>query len=599
MVRSREETPGATPRSSAVARASHPLMLMFVAMGMASLLIGFDVLADRHHYSDIDDVLRSVQIQQLLAHGRWFDLAIVGIDMPGAYLSPWSRLVDLPYVLLSWVFGTVNNETNAVWWAFRVWQPVLLVVFTALWVLTAIRISGRGRKVEPIPVLAAFAMMPLTLWEFTPGRIDHHNVQIVLLMAALYGLSGWSAVGGFVAGVACGLSFVVGLELAPVLLIVLVGPGLAWIAGVPGSGRIQMSLAAGLAFTTLLAGGLLIGPARLMETECDAFSAPFASFFLGYSALTALSVYLVRSRRPAIRFAVLSLSAVLLVAVAAFLFPTCLQGPYQAIDPVVRGLWLDRVQQEKSFLEFYRTGETIKIVCLGLLVVVVTAAIPALRRRFRQKDAAFVIIFAVALVLLILALVQTRFIRFPAAVVLLFLPLVWDEVKQGAQGTVKVLWLGAVVTLALGLAPLSFVSAAPSQPTLLDHFAFDVCTDVDAAPLERLPPGQIIAPSSLALFLLDRLPEGMTVNAISFHRAASGMRRMFDVFLSTDAETRRQAAEPFEYLAICRYPTADDIPGDTLFATLTRGGAWTGLVPVSDSPDSPLRVFRIDHARFR
>jgi hypothetical protein len=159
--------------------------------------------------------------------------------------------------------------------------------------------------------------------------------------------------------------------------------------------------------------------------------------------------------------------------------------------------------------------------------------------------------------------------------------------------------LGSVVTLALGLVPLSFVSAAPSQPTLLDYFAFDVCTDVDASPLERLPPGRIIAPSSLALFLLDRLPEDMAVNAISFHRAAPGMRRMFDVFLSTEPEIRKAAAAPFDYLAICRYPLAADIPGDTLFATLTRGGDWPGLVAVSESPDSPLRVFKIDHARFQ
>jgi hypothetical protein len=573
--------------------------LTAVAIGVAILLVGFDVLAGRHHYSDIDDVLRSAQIHQLLAHGRWFDLTIAGIDMPGAYLSPWSRLVDLPYVLLSWAFGTVTDQANAVWWAFRVWQPVLLVGFSHLWVLTAIRITERERKVEPIPIIAAFAMMPLTLWEFTPGRIDHHNVQIVLLMAALYGLSGRSVVGGFMAGVACGLSFVVGLELAPVLLIVLVGPGLAWIVGVPGSARVQTSLAAGLSLTTLLSGGLLIGPARLMQTECDAFSAPFATVFLGYSALTALSVILVRSKRPAIRFAVLSLSAVLLAAATALLFPTCLQGPYHAIDPVVRGLWLDRVQQEKSFLEFYRMGETIKIVSLGLFVLVMTTAIPALRRRFVQGDAVFVVVFAVALMLLLLTFVQTRFIRFPAAVVLLFLPLVWAEVKEGVKGTVKVLRLGAAVILALGLVPLSIVTAAPPRPTLLDYFAFDVCTDVDASPLERLPPGRLVTPSSLALFLLDRLPAGMTVNAISFHRAAPGMRRMFDVFLSTEPEIRMAAAAPFDYLSVCRFSMDDDISKDTVFATLAQGGDWPGLVPVSDSADSPLRVFRIDHARFR
>ncbi len=55
-------------------------------------------------------------------------------------------------------------------------------------------------------------------------------------------------------------------------------------------------------------------------------------------------------------------------------------------------------------------------------------------------------------------------------------------------------------------------------------------------------------PSSLGLFLLDRLPAGMTINSIPFHRAATGMRKMFDVFVSTDKAARKAAAEPFDYL---------------------------------------------------
>ncbi|UJW74164.1 hypothetical protein [Rhizobium sp. SL42] len=564
----------------------------------AIFMLVFDLLADRHYYSDIDDVLRAVQIRQLLTNGEWFDLIIHGIDMPGPYLSPWSRLVDLPYVLLALGLRNVTNEATALWWAFRLWQPVLLIVFCWLWCAIAVRLEEDVFRVQPLHAVAAFALMPLTLWEFSPGRIDHHNLQIVVLMLALFGISRWSAAGGFVAGMACGLSFLIGLELAPVLLIVMVGPGFAWIAGVAGSRRVQIFLAAGLALTTLLAGPLLVGPIRFMATECDAFSAPFAVAFLGYAAITAAIMWSVRSTVPYVRLGALVLSAGGLVLALAIAFPGCLQGPYHSVDPVVRGLWLDRVQQEKSFLEFYRVGDTIKIVCLALLVVVLCGALPTFVRRLMRRDAAFVIIFCVAVVLTVFSFAQTRFIRFPAACTLLFLPMVWSEARFGIRATLRAVGAGGAVTLAAGLLFLKLIPSHELRPELLDYLAFDLCTDVDTSPLLTLAPGRIVAPSSLGLFMLDRLPPGMTVNAISFHRAAPGMRRTYDVFVSTDSETRRKAAEPFDYLAVCRYPMVADIPNDTVFAALTRGGGWPGLVPISDSPASGLRLFRIDHESF-
>lgn len=575
-----------------------PGQLFLVALAIATAVLAFDVLDGRYYYRDVDDVLRAVQIRQLLATWTWYDLTIVGIDMPGSYLSPWSRLVDLPYVLLTLLLRPVMGEDSAIWWAFRLWQPVLLAAFCAVWVQTAAQISGARGRVEPIHVVAAFAMMPLTLWEFSPGRIDHHNLQIVMLMLTLLGISRWSVVGGFVAGLACGLSFVIGLELAPVLLLVLIGPGLAWCAGVPGSRQVQLSLAFGLVLSTISSGVLFLGVSRLAATECDAFSAPYAAAFVGYAIIVSAVVTAVRTPRSISRLLALAVPACLLAVALAVLFPACLHGPYATIDPLVRDLWLDRVQQERSFLDFYRVGELIKIVCLSLMVVVAVGALPRFLDRLRQRDAGFVIVFVVALALLILTLLQTRFIRFPAAAVMLFLPVVWSDVK-GGFAVARRFVLGAVVTVLVGGTVLTrIVPFEPFRPVLLDYVALDLCTEVDPAPLAGLPAGRIMAPSSLGLFLLDRLPAGMTINSIPFHRAATGMRKMFDVFVSTDKAARKAAAEPFDYLAVCRYPMVDEIPNDTLFAVLTRGGTWPGLVPVSDSPNSPLRLFRIDHARF-
>ncbi|WP_159948406.1 hypothetical protein [Rhizobium sp. 18065] len=573
--------------------------LLVAAFSTAIFFLAFDMLADRHYYSDIDDVLRGVQIRQLLAHGEWFNLVIEGIDMPGTYQSPWSRLVDLPYVLLVLGLRGITTEESAIWWAFRIWQPLLLLAYCCLWCATAVRLVDKENHVQPVHVVAAFALMPLTLWEFSPGRIDHHNLQIVMLMVALFGISRWSAAGGFLVGMVCGLSFMIGLELAPVLLILLLGPGLAWVFGVEGSHRVQAFLAAGLALTTMLAGISFGGSALMVATECDAFSAPFVSAFLGYAAITSVVLWSVRSERPVVRLGALAVPAVGLAVALALAFPDCLQGPYHAIDPLVRHFWLDRVQQEKSFLEIYRMGDTIKILCLGFLVIVLFGAFPGFMRHLRARNAAFVIIFCIAVTLLILAFVQTRFIRFPAAGALLFLPMIWSELRYGIRSTARAVLFGALATLATGTFFLMLVPKHSLRPELLDYLAFDLCMDVDTSPLHTLPAGRIVAPSSLGLFMLDRLPPGMTVNAISFHRAAAGMRRMYDVFVSTDSETRRVAAEPFDYLAVCRYPMVPEIPNDTLFAVLTRGGDWPGLVPVSDSATSALRLFKIDHARLQ
>lgn len=223
--------------------------------------------------------------------------------------------------------------------------------------------------------------------------------------------------------------------------------------------------------------------------------------------------------------------------------------------------------------------------------------------RFAQllgaRDAGFVVIFSAAAALLLMTVFQTRFLSFAAACVLLFLPLIWEEVKHGVRATRAALRAGTLVTVAVGAVLFTLVQRETLRPLLVDYLAINLCADADTSRLNALPPGRIVASRSLGLQLLDQLPPGMTVNAILFDRAVPGMRRMFDVFISTDAETRKAAAQPFDYLAVCRYLMVDDIPNDAVFAVLTRGGDWPVLVPVSDSPDSRLRLFKIDHAHLQ
>lgn len=581
------------------AETSGRMTLVLIAFAVAALLVAFDVMDGRFYYRDIDDLLRSLQIRTLLDSGGWYDLTIPAIRMPEAYVSPWSRLVDLPYVVQTLLTQPFLGRERALAFAFHAWQPVMLAGFCWLAVATMQRIAGEAGLVRPVHVIAAFVMMPLSLWEFSPGRIDHHNTQLLLLMLALYGVSLWSAAGGVLSGLACVLSVAVGLELAPVVLVVMLGVGAAWVFGLAGSGPVQRALSASVAVLTPAAALLLIGPGEMFATRCDAFSAPYLAALTGYGVISLAAARFVREARPVARLAAVVVPGGLLALLLAFAFPGCLRGPYQMIDAQLHALWLDRVQQEKTFLDFYAAGETIKVVCLGLIAVVAVAALPLVQRRSRQGEAAVAIIYAVAVLLFLLTLLQTRFIRFPGACVLLFLPVVWAEI---ARRNVAVARMAAVATLSVlvgGYGLYRLVPTRPFRPDVVDYVTFDTCTGVDVSPLAGLPAGRIIAPSSLGLDIAGRLPEGMSVGAISFHRAAPGLKRMFDLFVSTESAVRREAAAPFDYVAVCRYPVVDDIPNDTLYATLARGGDWPGLVRIVDSPKDGFQFFRIDHRALR
>ncbi len=581
------------------AETSGRMTLVLIAFAVAVLLTAFDIVDGRFYYRDIDDLLRSLQIRTLLDRGGWYDLTIPAIRMPEVYLSPWSRLVDLPYVVLTLLTQPFLGRERALTFAFHAWQPVMLAGFCWLTVATMRRIAAEPGLVRPMHVIAAFALMPLSLWEFSPGRIDHHNVQLLLLMLALYGVSLWSAAGGVLAGLAGVLSVAVGLELAPVVLIVMLGVGTAWVFGLAGSGPVQRALSASVAVLTPVAALLLIGPDEMLVTRCDAFSAPYLAALTGYGAISFAAAHFVRDTRPVIRLSAVVVPGGLLALLLAFGFPNCLHGPYQMIDAQLHALWLDRVQQEKTFLDFYMAGETIKVVCLGLMAIVAAAALPFVWRRFRQGEAAVAIVYAVAVALFLFTLLQTRFIRFPGACVMLFLPVVWAKIARRNITVARMAVTAMLVVLVGGYGLYRLVPAEPFTPDIVDYLTFDTCTGVDVSALAGLPPGRIMAPSSLGLDIAGRLPEDMSVGAISFHRAAPGLKRMFDLFVSTESAVRRKAAEPFDYVAVCRYPIVGYIPKDTLYATLARGGEWPGLVRIVDSPKDGFQLFRIDHRALR
>ena len=245
--------------------------LVFVAVAFAMVLV--DAADGSNFLGDVDDRLRNLQVSRLLETGRWFDPALPIIQTPEVYLSPWSRLVDLPYAALALLFGTVMTPAAALHLAGLVWPVMLLAIFGWFAVSGMQAVAGRPRPMSSTVVALSAVVMCFAVWEFSPGRTDHHNVQLVLMGMMLAGIARWDRFGAVSCGAGAALSIIVGLECLPFVVVAFGGLALAFVAGFAGAAAFMASAGVGLLTTVIAAGLVFAGPAALASVQCDAFSA--------------------------------------------------------------------------------------------------------------------------------------------------------------------------------------------------------------------------------------------------------------------------------------------------------------------------------------
>jgi hypothetical protein len=544
---------------------------------------------------DVDDILRSLQVKALIETGNWFDRTLPFIEMPEPYISPWSRLVDLPYLLITWLFMAFMATENALRIAFLIWPPIMLIVYCVLAVEVQKRILPLGERLTISSLIISTSLMALAIWDFAPLRVDHHNMQLLLTMLMFLGLVLWSRIGGLVVASAVVLSVAVGLELLPLAAFVLAAVCLSWAFSRNGAAEFLHHLGLGIIVFTPLAALFLLGPTGMRQTACDAFSAPYILALMGFGFIGVVMPRLQSKAGAGARILALGFTGVVLLGVLALAFPLCLGGPYHMVDPTSRELWLDRVSQEQSILVFLTKGAPLKFMNLAAIAMIIPIAAPLVWQQWKKGFTGVAIVFLCGISCMILVLLQSRYKAFPAAIIPLFAPLAILYIRQASIWALQLL---AVVTGAGSMLALSLWFLTPVEdfkPDAVNYVSYLSCPEADLSALDDLPPGRIMAPLTFALNMAGRLPPGMTVAGLSFHRASPAIKRVMETFILPDAAARKAALQPFDYLAVCRTDLPERIPSTTLFAKLTRGEKWPGLDVIETPATSDLRLFKIDH----
>lgn len=577
----------------------------------ASLMLMVADLSDGASYiKDIDDVLREWQVRALFfGHVRWFDMVLPGIAMPQPYVSPWSRLIDLPYVALGHVFSLWLSPDKALYGAFVVWPVMMAAVYS--WFLARIGLSlFAGHSVSRPLMITCFITMPIVgfvgTFEFTPTRIDHHNVQIIAMLAMLYGLLRWDRRGGLLIGAGTAISILIGLECLPFVALIFAGMVLAEVLRAEGSREVLLISALSSAVLSLLGGLMFVGPAGLVSTQCDAFSAPYLWATVGAAVAIGLGLFLSRrfDRWWAKLMVFAGLGLVLAVVLAA-VFPACLAGPYAIIDPISRRYWFDHIPQEYGISSMYRYGEYTLYMPIAVWCLIAMAALPQFVLDMKACPGRAVA-FLTAVSAVVLTMLLSRYIRFGAAMICVFLPSALLVFLHGTSLTKKISISGLLAVILGFSLPAFAIRPQDHQYDAADSMGYPECFGIEFAGLKTITPGKVMLPQGVALPFLFAAPDGYSVASIPFHRSSPGMKRTFETFLSADPTIRRDALAPFDYVGFCKASAVYGVaPAGSLLNALQNGEDWPGLtlvLPV-ERPNADVatgfRLFRIDHAKLQ
>ncbi|MBU1175528.1 MAG: hypothetical protein KKH72_09005 [Alphaproteobacteria bacterium] len=552
-------------------------------------------------FGDTDDATRLVVVRDLMGGQNWFDHVQYRFNTPYGAEIHWSRLIDAPL----WALIALGNL-----FAFGQGERVALFVWPLFWLLPALWLTAKltDRLLGPGNILAALFLAALTVpvvSEFAPGRIDHHNVQMVLVLWLMLETlnAPRSNSAALKAGIAAATSLAIGAETLPVIVAAIMAFGLFWVRDkgfAPRLGRFGASLAGAMLIHFLVA----VGPADWLAAHCDALSLVYvvaafgiAAVFFGLGALPLPE----EARLPRLGF---GLAGGALIGVVLFeLFPSCAAGPYAALDPFLRHAWLANIVEARPYLTSLASLPAYTLAVSLPLFLALGAGIHRLvttRAAARGDWLGYVLLLAFAIVGMMLQLRGVRLaalMAVPGGVALVAMLRARYLARQGPSkiGAAFALvagWVGMAGVVLFMLASLVFPAGsndAGASPlaACLSEPAFE--------PLARLSPARIAAPVDLGPYIVLMTPHA-TIGS-PYHRNTEGIGDSLRVFgADEEAAWRVIARRGIDLVVMC-----DDMlavigngfgDANSLKALFEAGGQPDWLTPVA-VPAGALKVYRV------
>jgi hypothetical protein len=544
---------------------------------------------------DNDDMMRLAQVRDWLGGQGFDDLMQYRLGPPGGASMHWSRLGDAGPALLILLLTPLVGAHEAAVAAVIGYMAILFFLYLLLVARIATRFDGAA--VAPIAVILAALAFP-TISLFVPGRIDHHALQILLILVlvdALVGPPGLRA--GLIAGLATALSLAIGLEAAPEIIAAMAAIGVLWVFGDAAEDRRALGIALSLGGVTLLL--FAVARPQVWPGEwCDGFTP--ASFRASLALAAAWGLLWLAGRWAAGRSARLVVAIIVGAGVGLLvwiLVPVCFGGPYGALDPFLKRVWMDNVGEAQGLFQKQDSWNTAfaygALSFVGLAFAVVRLVrMPAFDRRW----AAFTLFLLLSTIAAVLQIRVTNILA-GIAIVPCAGAILRAQRQHRALPLRLALWIaGAGITYNL----LAQQAAAwLAEPMAMAGARAEVrrCLSADAIlAAGRQPAGTVVATIDLGAYFIGMT--GHRALAAPYHRNNEGNLAAYRFFLAKPAAARAMAhAWRVDYVALCRNNMhereLDALRPGSLVALLQDGRAPAWLEPIPTVRDTSLLFYRV------
>jgi hypothetical protein len=575
---------------------------VFGIWAACALLLGILWALGIRPNGDVDDLLKAAELRHFVETAEIFDRTLPGVLQPEPFVSHWPWLVDLPYALVAWCLAPLIGLAAGLSAAMFV-VPLILLAPTLFFIWKIGRALGFD---EPAAVFLLSIFVGLrTLAEFQPGRVDYHNLQMLLLVASVYLTLNDSRVNTALNALVTALALAIGLELAALFALVLAIRAFDFVKRSPDSDRRLAIFGATLGASAMILFAATTAPSDYMLALYDRYSSPHA-FALAVAGVTFVAVSLLRERGgPVLRGALLGLGAAVSCGLLIILFPDCMKGPYAALSPYLRDNWLANISQEMTMFErpdfiLSRMMTYTALVFVGALSLGVAAMV--------TRERKLVILALFALVATVHALFYFRYFRFLpllagpglALAVGAVAPLRWRwAFSNKASARIRQRWALWAPGLALSGGLVAFhLAMGMAEPARSAADVGSSCSLDEVDSYDWSAGSRILSPPLIGIHLLGQ--RGASVTAIPFHTADKGIERAHRFFDPQTTDPRIFADQSHAtHIAVCAWrgnplPTLDRLYPFASGLMQGRAPAW--LTECTTGPTDLLRIYTLGGA---
>ncbi len=586
-------------------------------LATAILVAGYGAAALHQDFAEPDNAMRLVRIRDMLAGQGWFDSVQHRLNPPDGTPMHWAQWIDAaiagPVALLK-VF--VGQQAAEIVMAFA-WPLGLLAVFMML----VVRVSGEigakdglRREAEWAGAIVAALAFPVTD-KFSPGSFDHHNIELILALVAMFGIMKMptSPQQGAWAGAALGLALATAAEAAPLVAAGLMVAGVLWLLRSAEFAKGLGWMGVGVAASSAVMFVALVPPAQWWRPVCDAMGAPFLGFGLvgGGVALGLACGPAMMTSTLLRRVGLAGLLGGAGIGVLLALFPQCAGGGYASVGVEMEALWMTQISETRSLAGLLSDDPSMILSVAGAAFAGLVAAAIFLRKRWRETEGWVVLAFLLA-GWLVLAW-QIRGATFATTFAIPFGA--WAVAKARRDYRSKATAIRAFVFA--GVAASSAAAAWAGAGSALQA-RLNSREALDSYQARSLSAKSCFTPE--AFQSLAKAERGLMLNQFSlgagvlvwtnhsvlagpYHRDVTGTMTMIETLRSApDAARNAVVASVADYVLICpaapetrfyaQHAAAGVAPDATLSAMLGRGEHPDWLTPV-DIGQSTLKLYRV------